>query len=178
MTLTWPGLAVGKSAAEIENAELLRRGSGTAPEPIPITTDQALSGEYNGQLVQIDARLKDQFQSGTERILLAQAGRHMFSVRSKDPLSGLDLGSVLRLTGICVTDIQGGGDELPSFELVLRSPADLSLLRGAPWLTRDRAYEVLGFLALLTFTACVWVAVLRRRVNRANHYYFPQTGGS
>jgi len=157
--------AVGKSAAEIENAELVRRGTGTAPQPIPITTDQALSGEYNGQLVQIDARLKDQFQSGPERILLAQAGWHTFTVRSKEPLSGLDLGSVLRLTGICVTDIQAG-DDLPSFELVLRSAADLSLLHGAPWLTRDRAYQVLGLLALLTFTACIWVAVLRRRVNR------------
>ncbi len=156
---------VGKAAAEIENAELRRNGPGTSPQPIPITIDQALSGEYNAQLVRIDARLVDQFQSGPEPILLAQAGRHTFAVRSQEPLSGLGLGSVLRLTGICVYGAQAGED-LPSFELVLRSPADLAVLRGAPWLTRDRAYRVLGLLALLSLAACVWAAILRRRVNR------------
>ena len=156
---------VGKAAAEIENAELRRNGPGTPPQPIAITTDQALSGEYNAQLVRIDARLVDQFQSGPERILIAQAGRQTFAVRSKEPLSSLGLGSVLRLTGICVSGSQNA-EELPSFELVLRSPADLAILRGAPWLTRDRAYRVFGFLALLSLIACVWVAILRRRVNR------------
>jgi signal transduction histidine kinase/CheY-like chemotaxis protein len=156
---------VGNAAAEVENAELRRNGPGTAPQPIPITNEQALSGEYNAQLVNMDARLVDQFQSGAERILLVQAGRHTFAVRSKEPLSGLYLGSVLRLTGICVLGAQAGNG-LPSFELVLRSPADLAVLRGAPWLTRDRAYLVLGLLAFLSLAACVWVAILRRRVNR------------
>ena len=160
------GFAIlGSAAAEVENAELRRNGPGKTPQPIPITTDQALSGEHNAQLVQIDARLVDQFQSGSERILLTQAGRHTFAVRSKQPLTGLDLGSVLRLTGICVMGSQTG-DDLPSFELVLRSPTDLAVLRGAPWLTRERAYRVLGLFALLSLAACIWVAILRRRVNR------------
>jgi signal transduction histidine kinase/DNA-binding response OmpR family regulator len=156
---------VGDGAAEMENAELRSNGPGTAPQPIKITTDQALSGEHNAQLVQIDARLVDQFQSGPERILLAQSGRHTFAVRSKYPLSGLELGSVLRLIGICAVGAPAR-DDLPSFELVLRSPTDLVTLRGAPWLTRDRAYRVLGFLALLSLAACIWVAILRRRVSR------------
>jgi len=155
----------GNAAAEIENAELRRNGPGTAPQPIPITNEQALSGEYNAQLVNMDARLVDQFQSGDERILVVQAGRHTFAVRSKEPLSGLYFGSVLRLTGICVLGAQAGNG-LPSFELVLRSPADLAVLRRAPWLTRDRAFLVLGLLAFLSLAACVWVAILRRRVNR------------
>ncbi len=160
------GFAIlGPAAAEVENAELRRNAPGTAPQPIPISTDQVLSGEHNAQLVQINARLVDQFQNGPDRVLLAQAGRHTFAVRSKRPLSGLDLGSVLQLTGICVLGAQTG-DELPSFELVLRSPVDLVVLHGAPWLTRERAYRVLGFLALLSLAACIWVAILRRRVHR------------
>ena len=156
---------VGSAAAEIENAQLRRTGVGKSPQPIAITTDQAVSGEHNAQLVQINARLVDQFQNGQERVLLAQAGRHTFSVRSKAPLPGLDTGSVLALTGICVLGAPAG-DDLPSFELVLRSPQDLTVLRGAPLLTTDRGYRALGFLALLSLAACVWVAILRRRVNR------------
>jgi signal transduction histidine kinase/CheY-like chemotaxis protein len=163
--------AVGNAAAEIENAELRRNSSGAAPQPVAITANQALSGEHNAQLVQIDARLVDQFQNGQERILLAQAGRQTFAVRSKVPLIGLDLGSVLRLTGICVLGAPAGGD-LPSFELVLRSPSDLVVLRHAPSLTRERAYSALGFLSLLSFTACVWVAILRRRVRRQTEIIF------
>ncbi len=153
----------GKAAAEIENAQLRRNHSGTAPQAIPITTDLALSGDYNAQLVQMDARLLDQFHSGSDGILLAQSGSHTFSVRGKEHLTGLGLGSVLRLTGICVLNAPAS-EEMPGFELVLRSPSDLSVLRRAPWLTRDRAYTVLGAFALLILAACVWVAILRRRV--------------
>jgi len=156
---------VGSAAAEIENAQLRRSGQGKSPQPIAITTDQALSGEHNAQLVEIDARLVDQFQNGQERVLLAQAGRHTFAVRSKAPLPSLDIGSVLALTGICVLGAPAG-DDSPSFELVLRSPQDMTVLRGAPWLTSDRGYRALGVLALLSLAACVWVAILRRRVHR------------
>ena len=157
--------AVGPAAAEIENAELRRNGTGASPQSIPITTEQALSGEYEGQLVWIDARLVDQFQYGQERVLLVQAGRHTFAVRSKLPLPNLELGLVLRLTGICQLGAPIQGD-LPSFELLLRTPSDLLILRRAPWMTRDRAYLVLGSLAFLSLAACVWVAILRRRVHR------------
>ena len=160
---------VGTAAPEIENGDLRRNGHGAAPKPIVITTAQALSGEYNAQLVQINARLVDQFQSGSEPVLLAQAGQQTFVVRGKHPITELVLGSVLRLTGICALRTPVG-DELPSFELVLRSPADLVVLRGTPWLTRGRAYQVLGFLALLSLAACVWVAILRRRVNQQTKF--------
>ena len=155
----------GKAAPEIENAHLRRVASGMAPEPLAVTVDEALSGLHNAQLIQMDARLVDQFQSGEESILLVQTGWHTFAVRSKAPLPSFAVGSVLRLTGICVSGAPAG-DDLPSFELVLRSPADLALLRHAPWLTSERAYRVLGFLALLSLAACIWVAILKRRVNR------------
>ena len=168
---------VGSAAAEIENATIRRNGPGAPPQSIAITTDQALSGEHNAQLVQIDARLVDQFENGQERILLAQAGNNTFTVRSKAPLGSLDLGSVWRLVGICVAGTAANG-ELPSFELVLRSPADLVLLHSAPWLTRQRAYRVLGFLAALSLAASIWAAFLRRRVNRQTKIISGKLAGS
>jgi two-component system, sensor histidine kinase and response regulator len=124
-----------------------------------------LSGEHNAQLIQIDARVVDQFLSGQDRVLLAQTGQQTFTVRSNGPLPNPERGSVWRLTGICVSTAPVGHDS-PSFDLVLRSPADMLLLRRALWLTRERAFRVLGGLAFLSFSACVWVAILRRRVNR------------
>jgi signal transduction histidine kinase/AmiR/NasT family two-component response regulator len=154
----------GNSAPEIENAEVRRNGAGAPPQPIAITTDEALSGERNAQLVQLDARVLDQLHNGSDRVLVVQTGWQTFAVRSKAPLPSLDIGSIVRLSGICVSS--GSTTNSPSFELVLRSPSDLTLLRRAPWLTSDRAYRALGILALLSLVASIWVAILRRRVNR------------
>ena len=158
-------LTAGNATPRIENAQVRRNQAGPAPQPLSITSEQALSGEHNAQLIQIDARVVDQFLSGQDRVLLAQTGQQTFTVRSNGPLPNPERGSVWRLTGICVSTAPVGHDS-PSFDLVLRSPADMLLLRRALWLTRERAFRVLGGLAFLSFSACVWVAILRRRVNR------------
>jgi diguanylate cyclase (GGDEF)-like protein len=55
--------------------------------------------------------------------------------------------------------------EARSFEILLRSPADIVVLRNAPWWTAAHAAWVVGVLAALVLLMFAWVAVVRRQAS-------------
>lgn len=126
-----------------------------------------MSGERDGQLVQIDARLLNQLTDGWQRTLLMQAGRVMFPVRGPASLQGFEVGEVLRVSGICVVTADRVGSAMAPrmFELWVRSRADVFTLRSAPWLTPRRTFQALAITLLGGVAVLVWVWVLRRRVS-------------
>jgi signal transduction histidine kinase len=159
------GFAVpGATSAEIDDAAIRRTGNTAEAKPIAVSPDDVLSGTRDAQLIQIDARLLDQYSNGHQPILLLQAGRSIFSAKARADLPVFDVGSVLRLTGICSLKLEGSGNTaVPrGFELYLRSPADVIVLSAAPWLTARLALVVLGSTIIV---GLVWVIFLRRRVS-------------
>ncbi len=163
------GFAVpGPFSPEIQDATIGKVARGPAIKPIPVTADQALSGLFDAQLIQIDGRLMDQFTNGEERILLMRVGRSTFTVRGGENLPYFDAGAVLRITGICSIATQRFEDTLVprSFELAVRSPADVMLLRNAPWLTPELTFRALAATIFGIAAVLCWVLVLRRRVRR------------
>lgn len=54
-----------------------------------------------------------------------------------------------------------------SFRIQLRSPEDFVVTEKAAWFTPNRALSMLGILAAAVLLVLVWVAILRRRVQRA-----------
>ncbi len=158
--------APGAFSPVVHSAEIRKIGTGPPLSPVRITTDDALSGHRDAQLVQLDARVLEQYSGGSERMLLMQTGRLMFQARGPASLPYFENGTVLRLTGICSVNAQRiRGMIVPrSFQMFLRSPADAAVVRGAPWLTGQRAYRALALLLLVAGIVMVWVVVLRRRV--------------
>jgi signal transduction histidine kinase/CheY-like chemotaxis protein/uncharacterized protein YdeI (BOF family) len=158
--------APGTFSPIIQDASIRKITGGPPVTPVRITTEEALSGNRDAQLVQLDARLLEQYSTGRERTLLMQTGRLMFPVHGPANLPFYENGTVLRLTGICAVNAEAmhGMVAPTSFELYLRSPADAVVMRDAPWMTRDRAYR--GLILVLAMTGLVfeWVLVLRRRV--------------
>ena len=160
--------AAGMFSPELRDATVRKLGTGPAPRPIAVSGEEALSGDYDAQLVRIDARLLNQISNGHEPILLMQAGRVAFSVRGGPNLPQFEPGSVLRLTGICSVAVRNLRTYVVprSFGINLRSPADAVLLRPAAWLTQQRTFRAFAATMLLVGLALVWVWVLRRRVGR------------
>jgi diguanylate cyclase (GGDEF)-like protein len=74
-------------------------------------------------------------------------------------------GSVLSVTGICTINVGSALNPI-SFTILLRSPADIVVLKRGPWWTPNRALMVLVGLASVTAVVLLWVAVLRNRVAR------------
>ncbi len=160
----------GATSPEIGDAVVRLVSEGAAPKPTWMTSEEALAGSHDAQLIQIDGRLMDQFNDGRERVLVLQSGRTVFKARSLSVLPNIDPRAVVRLTGICSVTAQHpngilSGMQLPhQFDVILRSQDDVQVLRPAPFLTPQRTFRAMGFAILLSVAVLVWVGVLRRRV--------------
>jgi two-component system CheB/CheR fusion protein len=75
---------------------------------------------------------------------------------------------VVTVTGICLFepgDLKTGERwRTKSFQLLLRSPADVVLVKAPPWWTLRKLLWTVGLLVVVSLLALAWVVVLRRRV--------------
>jgi diguanylate cyclase (GGDEF)-like protein len=151
----------------LRGARLKRLQSGIPPAPVRITVDDAMKGDFDGQLVQIDGKLVDRLQQPVEQVLSIASGEMLFNANLPGGAEQrLEPGTHLRLTGICSVETEQSHDLiLPrTFRLLLRSPADIVVLGRPPWLTADRVVPILSGAALLMIAALAWAVLLRKRV--------------
>ncbi len=167
--------AAGDFAPTLKDAEFRRAGGARAVKTATVTAGQAFRGAFDGRLVRIEGRLIGEDRAAGEATLLLSVGKNVFravllrgSARGELPWRE---GSELRLTGICTVradpeaSTEREGTVVPgSFQILLRSPGDVEVLRSAPWWTGPRTFSVLGALAAVTIAICAWVVVLRKRV--------------
>jgi len=160
--------APGVFSPVLESATIRKEASGPPLAAFPVSAEEALSGDRDAQLVQIDARVVDQFNEAMTRSLLMQAGRIMFLAKSGAGLPTFDKGTILRIAGICsVSSERVSNASVPrAFGLTLRSPADAVVLKTAPWFTPDREFRALGITGIAIAVVLAWVMVLRRRVRQ------------
>ncbi len=157
----------GEYAPVLRGVLFRKLGRGELPEPVRITAEQGLSGDYDGALVRIEARLLDRSSASGSQVLVLQAAPFVFDAllegaeaRSLAPLRS---GSRLQLTGICTVGVDER--QVPrSFQILLRTPDDLMVLQRAPWWTLRHTLWALGLMASSISAALGWVALLRRRV--------------
>jgi len=139
----------------------------TAARMVLVDDGGFLQAPYDALLVQLKGRLIEQVPGTFEDLLLLEDGGTIFTARL--PLSGkkrtvLSAGSLLSVTGICVAKADKA-HEARSFELLLRSPADLLVLKGAPWWTIAHAKWVVVFLILVILGMSGWLAVVHHQDN-------------
>jgi signal transduction histidine kinase/DNA-binding response OmpR family regulator len=153
----------------------------SAAEPVAatsITAEQALRGEYDSGLIQVEGRLIGVEQADKEPALVVSSGSVVFPAMLPDDglsqsLPAWKEGSKLRLTGICAVQadsrrtIMGeGATHARSFRVMLRSPADVTVLETPSWWTAGHTLGVLGLVFAVTLAVLGWVLVLRHRVSR------------
>jgi len=160
--------ALGEYNPIVQDAMVRRLGPGPVPQPVTVTVEQALGGDHDGDLVEMEADLVSGSATKGGQWLAMKSGSHVFSVEI-DRAAAIDLplieeGSRVRVSGICVVEVAGWLNEPTSFRLLLRSGKDLHVLRRPPWWTMERTARLLIILALAIFAALGWVQMLRRRV--------------
>ena len=129
----------GLYSALIRGGNVRLLWSGTPIPPIAITTSQAASGAYDSRFVEIEGRLTGITKTiRDEQALEFSADGQSFSAVYADHYSNLQsnlqIGSLLRIRGICVLD-RSVTREINPFVLLLRSSDDLQTLSGPPWWT-------------------------------------------
>ncbi len=171
--LTVSGYPVpGDFAPSMEHA-LVRRLSASPPPPPRMLRDaRALYNNFHADLVRVRAKLVDQWRSadGQSYILQdladSQTAFEAFLENSSyhSSIPSLRNGSELELTGIYL--VRAMGTQKFGFQLLLRTPEDILIVKSAPWWTLKHTYWAFGILLFLILLASVWAAMLKRRVNR------------
>jgi len=165
--------AWGEYTPRLEDAVFRRVGNGQIPRPTQVTAEQLLVCEHDARLVRLEGALVDQSRAGDQHIFVIKSGTELFnaSIPSTDaPKPALTNGSLLSLTGICrihLGERKSSKDiRASSFELFLRRPADIQVLREASWWTLRRLLALLAGVSILLGGAMGWVSMLRYRVRR------------
>ncbi len=156
---------VGVLNPVLRDADLAKLGHAAELNPRLSTVTDLLENRWDPRLVAMDGFLVDTVAGGAARRLVLQAGGTVFDAQMETGLvPSLTSGSLVRVAGVVSYDNPGRRSVPRSFTLLLRSPADVTLLRDAPWWNRERALRLAGALAALTLGALAWVTVLRRQV--------------
>jgi signal transduction histidine kinase len=156
--------APGEYSPVLQDAATRSIGAGAVTPPSVVTAEQAQSGQYDGELVRIEARLLDRVATPREQQLSLQSGPYLFTASLQDaPPLAVRVESRLRLTGICAvsTDEQR---RPRSFRILLRAADDVEVVHAASWWTLRRAAGGAGILGAIAGLAIAWGVTLRRRV--------------
>jgi signal transduction histidine kinase len=159
--------ALGEWMPILQDATVRRIGSGPPPFPKPARAAQALAGEFDTDLVASEGRLLERIRRPGSEFLVMQSDNLVFNASIQAPERELEFlrdGSQLRLNGICLVHVTGPSKRRQSFELLMRSAADIVVLRNASWWTVTRVGAALGIISAVLLLAIAWVFVLRRRV--------------
>jgi len=148
----------------IEDGSFRRLAAGPPPMPLAVTMDEIASGRIDAELVTIPAVVLEWRHGPSERIIMLQGTDNViFKARLNNTrnIEEYPVGSRLQATGVCLIEVDQNLD-VRSFELRLRSAADLVLLERAAWWTPTRVLRLLGALVAGAAMTLGWVGVLKR----------------
>jgi diguanylate cyclase (GGDEF)-like protein len=158
----------GSYGAILTGGVLRKTGSGPPPRPSVISAWQALNGKYDDQLIQLDGTLLDRTLRPGGLSLSLQSGNTQFTAElhggGVPPMP--EPGSLLRVAGICAVLVDDSRDAVSprAFQILMRSPADLVVLKPAPWLTFERLLPLFAFTLVVAGATLIWASRLSRRV--------------
>jgi PAS domain S-box-containing protein len=163
--------SLGAFSPTMQRCEAQALGPGPLPAPRGATFEEARTGRLNMQLIQIQGRLApERLRAGKMLVLNSGTADEAFTADLEafdrlEPFAHLQPGSVLELTGVC--SMRKDASRKPaSFNLLIRSPADIVVLKPPPWWTPAHTFRVLGFSTLTLALALGWVWSLQRQVRR------------
>ena len=154
----------------LREAVFRKRASGSLPAPVRLSNPSRFTAALDGQLVSAGGVLIDVLREPQGIRLTLQNGKTLFEAVLDDPPGAQEparflQGSVLEITGIYRAEFDDAR-QLRGFQLQLRSPADVAVVRGPRLWTVQRALVAAAVLGVLTLLGVVWVVALRRRVSQ------------
>ncbi len=176
----FPAITLFKPALE----DAVFRATGAPIEsqsPAAISPEQAVKGDLDGKLVQVDAKLIGRDVAAADPTVMLLAGNVLFSaILPRDYPIGAALpwkdGSLVRITGVCNVQVDslsttvGEGAVRPeSVHILLRSIDDVAVLKAPTWWTSQHALESLSAVCVLVLAAFAWIVILRHRVALQTH---------
>jgi diguanylate cyclase (GGDEF)-like protein len=152
-------------------------GKGGPVAAKPVSVEEALRGNHDSDLVQMDGLLIGEDQATSSMNLILTSGNTIYAAILPKGMKGTDAslwktGSKLRVTGICSVQIDArsrvreGVTVTKSFRILMRSPQDVIVLKGPSWWTAGHILVLLALALIATLCVLGWVMVLRRHVQK------------
>lgn len=157
------------AAPHLRSAVARKTGHGPLPKPRNLAPEDFPNATYDSTRVRIEGSLVSSRSSPTNETLEIQSGSWRFVARVKlKNTNAPPIGSRLALTGIYFA--QGGNSGLEGnvapFDLLVHSPADITVLSKPSWWTLPRLLVVVSVLVLALALLALWVTQLHRQVDR------------
>jgi signal transduction histidine kinase len=144
--------------------------SGVPLTPAVLDPDAPLSADWHGRLVRLQGRVLSVSSRASEAFLLVQFGPHVIDAIMQrtprcEPFPGITPGSTVTLTGVYAARVDDR-QNVRTFQLLLRTPADITLVSRPSWWTAEDTLWVLGGVVVVLVSVLVWVGSLRRQVHQ------------
>ena len=182
--------ALGQYIPVLEDATPQIMGRGAPPLPVSTDLETLLNSpeDFEGVLVKVKAELMNLVDSPERQTLILQSSSFIFTASMENSgadgrFKSLPIGGQLALTGVFVAQSPGkwvpgvarsreaSVSSIPysppeSVQILLRSYADVAVIRQPPWWTLSRLLWVLGIMSFVMLAGMTWVVVLDRRVRQ------------
>lgn len=162
----------------LASAEIKDLGAAVPITPKTFSWEEISTGRHLFDLVSIDGTVVDELRAPAQDEYVLRVNGNLFSAiyahpspangdgRGAPPMRHIVPGSKVRVTGVCFMNSSNLFDTRVPFNILLRTPDDLVVLAGAPWLTVGNLVRVVAVLMLAVLFVSVWGWTLRRRVSK------------
>ena len=169
---------IGPFTPTLANADYRDAGGHQAVAAPEINAEEALHGDHDARMVQIEGLVIDDSTKGDERVLTLSSGAALFTVTVPyRPSDGnppkLENRTRVRVRGIC--SVQSGGTTLgtgegfsipKSFNILAGSMEDVTILARPSWWNAAHSLAVLIAVLSVTVLAVCGLVILRLRVRQ------------
>jgi signal transduction histidine kinase len=161
----------GNYSPMLEESIFRKQASEVPPPPVRLEK-LADAGRLDANLVELDGILDKQYPSWAEFFEFhTDTGMNFQALLRNDEkktVSSLPAGGRFKVVGICSTDrgsygLSSGLSEPGSFQILLRSMNDLTLINPPPWWTRQRTIRALAATIGISVCGCVAIVFLAGR---------------
>ena len=165
----------------LQDAVFQAVGAARAPViPRPVTIEELRSGLYHADYISLSGKLIELTAnrgrpgtavSGTTTMVLQTSNVTFTALANGLPgqtkLAGIPIGSVLKVSGICLTQIDSDG-KLESFQILIGNPKDVTVIERPGWLTPQRLGIGFVILCSLLLVIVSWSVMLSRKNSALN----------
>lgn len=156
-------------SATLSDAAIIGRSTGRTPLPISTDIPGILTGNLNHELVSFTGTVVDSFRSENGSSISLQTNGSSIHVLSPDPSFLPPADTRLLITGICDVETSRSVNYMShpeTISILVRQPADLSIIQSPPWWNTGRLTAALFALGGLCALTILWIILLRRQVEK------------
>jgi signal transduction histidine kinase len=162
----------------LQDAVFRKLAAPPAPlRPKPVTVDELQRGLHHAEYVSLAGKLIERTirQGGSSKVplantttvLLLQSSNFTFTAEAdyapgQPELAAIQIGSVLDVSGVCLTQIDSDG-KLNSFQILTGNPGDIRILQKPGWLTPQRLLIGFVIVCLVLLVVVSWTLMVSRK---------------